>query len=92
MILLGHTGVIDPAALFLRMRDSRGDRKERHTMGKIKGDKARYNRQRRKKIARREKMRALRATLGAKGVATLQLKGGAAIKISSKTSASLPSA
>ena len=53
-------------------------------MGKIKGDKARYNRERRKKIVRREKMRALRATLGA--------KAGAATKISSKTGASLPSA
>jgi len=30
-------------------------------MGQIKGDKARYNRQRRKKIARRVEMRALRA-------------------------------
>ena len=47
-------------------------------MGEIKGDKARYNRQRRKKIARREQMRALRATLGVKGVATPQAKGGAA--------------
>ena len=61
-------------------------------MGKISGDKARYNRQRRKKIARREKMRALRATLGVKGVAMPQLKGGAATKISSKTNASPPSA
>lgn len=34
-------------------------------MGQIKGDKARYNRERRKKIARRAKMRALRATLSA---------------------------
>jgi hypothetical protein len=55
-----------------------GDRKERHTMGKVTGDKSRYNRQRRKKIARREQMRALRATLGAKGVATPQAKAGAA--------------
>jgi len=85
------TGAIDPAALFLRMRDSRGDRKERHTMGKISGDKARYNRQRRKKLARRERMRALRATLDAKAAATPQPKAGAATKISSKTSASLPS-
>ena len=86
------TGAIDPAALFLRVRDARGDRKARHTMGKISGDKARYNRQRRKQIARREKMRALRATLGAKGVAMPPPKGGAATKISSKTSAALPSA
>lgn len=61
-------------------------------MGKIKGDKARYNRERRKKIARREKMRALRATLGAKAAVTPQPKAGAATKISSKTSASIPSA
>ncbi len=32
-------------------------------MGRISGDKARFNRQRRKKIARREQMRALRTTL-----------------------------
>jgi|APFre7841882654_1041346.scaffolds.fasta_scaffold112781_2 hypothetical protein len=61
-------------------------------MGRISGDKARYNRQRRKKLARRERMRALRATLDAKAAATPQPKTGAATKISSKTSASLPSA
>ena len=61
-------------------------------MGKITGDKSRHNRERRKKIARREKMRALRATLGAKGGATPQPKASAATKISSKTSAALPSA
>ena len=49
-------------------------------MGQIKGDKARYNRERRKKLARRVEMRALRATLGAKGVAP-QPKPGAAAKI-----------
>jgi hypothetical protein len=32
-------------------------------MGQTKGDKARYHRERRKKIARRVKMRALRAAL-----------------------------
>jgi len=32
-------------------------------MGQVKGDKARYNLERRKKIARRVEMRALRATL-----------------------------
>ena len=58
-----------------------GDWKERHTMGMVKGDKARYNRERRKKLARREKMRALRATLGAKGAASPQPKAGAATKI-----------
>ena len=61
-------------------------------MGQIKGDKSRYNRERRKKLARREKMRALRATLGAKAAATPQPKAGAATKISSKASASRPSA
>jgi hypothetical protein len=61
-------------------------------MGQIKGDKARYNRQRRKKIVRREKMRALRATLDDKAAAPLQPKAGAATKISSKVIASLPSA
>ena len=43
-------------------------------MGQIKGDKARYNRERRKKIARRVEMRALRATLGAPGAAAPQPK------------------
>jgi hypothetical protein len=38
-------------------------------MGQVKGDTARYNRERRKKIARRVEMRALRATLGAEGAA-----------------------
>jgi len=38
-------------------------------MGRISGDKARFNRERRKKIARREEMRALRETMGAKEVA-----------------------
>ena len=50
-------------------------------MGKVKGDKARYNRQRRKKIARREKMRALRATLGGAGATNAPPKAGAAAKI-----------
>jgi hypothetical protein len=63
------------------MYDLRRDRRERHTRGKISGDKSRYNRERRKKLARREKMRALRATLGAKGAATPQPKAGAATKI-----------
>jgi hypothetical protein len=73
------------------MPDSRGDWKERPTMGEIKGDKSRYNRERRKKLARRERMRARRATLDAKAAATPQPKGGATTKISSKTSALLPS-
>jgi hypothetical protein len=38
-------------------------------MGQIKGDKARYNRERRKKIARRVEMRALRANLTADAAA-----------------------
>ena len=46
-------------------------------MGQVKGDKARYNRERRKKLARRVEMRALRATWGARGVAP-QSKAGAA--------------
>jgi hypothetical protein len=35
-------------------------------MGMVKGDKARYNRERRKKLARRVEMRALRAAEAAK--------------------------
>ncbi|MBP1687776.1 MAG: hypothetical protein H6Q33_3919 [Deltaproteobacteria bacterium] len=47
-------------------------------MGKISGDKARYNRQRRRKIERREEMRGLRAALEAKGAAPS--KAGAVAK------------
>jgi hypothetical protein len=50
-------------------------------MGKVSGDKARYNRDRRKKIARRVEMRALRAKLGTPGTATPQPKAGAATKV-----------
>jgi hypothetical protein len=74
------TGAIDPVALFLLCTIHEGDGKERHRMGQVKGDKARYNRERRKKIARRAEMRALRATLGAAGTATPQPKAGAATK------------
>jgi hypothetical protein len=49
-------------------------------MGQFKGDKARYNRERRKKIARRVEMRALRATLGTKGATKPQPKADAATK------------
>jgi len=49
-------------------------------MGKISGDKAKYNRNRRKKIARRVEMRALRATLTAAGTSTPQPKASAAPK------------
>ena len=49
-------------------------------MGQMKGDKARYNRERRKKIARREEMRALRATLRTTGAASPQPKAGPATK------------
>jgi len=49
-------------------------------MGKVTGDKARYNRDRRKKIARRAKMRALRATLDATGATKPQPKAGTATK------------
>lgn len=59
-------------------------------MGKVSGDKARYNRERRKKLARRERMRALQATLGAKTAATPQPKAGAATKKPSRTRAALP--
>ncbi len=38
-------------------------------MGQIKGDKARYNRQRRKKIAKRVDTRALRGTVKSEGAA-----------------------
>ena len=50
-------------------------------MGQIKGDKARYNRDRRKKIARRAEMRALRATLGVTGAAPPQPKAGTTTKV-----------
>ena len=46
-------------------------------MGQVKGDKARYNRERRKKLARRVEMRALRATLGARDAAPQQKTGAA---------------
>jgi hypothetical protein len=36
-------------------------------MSQVNGDKSRWNRERRKKIARREKMRALRSTLQSEG-------------------------
>jgi hypothetical protein len=49
-------------------------------MGKVSGDKARYNRDRRKKIARRVEMRALRATLADAGAGKSQPKAGAATK------------
>ena len=58
-------------------------------MGQIKGDKARFNRERRKKLARRVEMRAYRAMLGATGVgpqskvdvATPQSKAATATKM-----------
>ena len=54
-------------------------------MSRVKGDKSRYNRERRKKLARRVTMRALRATLVAKAASTSQPKARAATKITSKT-------
>jgi hypothetical protein len=54
--------------------------KERDSMGKVSGDKARYNRDRRKKIARRVEMRALRATLADTGASKSQPKAGASAK------------
>jgi len=50
-------------------------------MGKVSGDKARYNRDRRKKIARRVEMRALRAKLAASGATKPPPKAGAATKV-----------
>jgi len=47
-------------------------------MGQVKGDKARYNRERRKKIARRVEMRALRATLATRAGAAPPPKVAAA--------------
>ena len=47
-------------------------------MGMVNGDKSRYNRERRKKIARRVEMRALRSTLGAQGAATPKPKASTA--------------
>ncbi len=38
-------------------------------MGRVTGDKSRYNKQRRQKIAKREEMRALRKSWGEKGAA-----------------------
>ena len=55
-------------------------------MGRVSGDKSRYHRERRKKLARRERMRALRSTLEAKVAGTPEPQGAAA-KSSSKTSA-----
>jgi hypothetical protein len=49
-------------------------------MGQIKGDKARYNRERRKKIARRVDTRALRAALGTTDAPQPQPKARAAAK------------
>lgn len=45
-------------------------------MGQMKGDKARYHRERRKKLARREKMRALRAASEPKMAAPPSNTGG----------------
>lgn len=41
-------------------------------MGRVAGDKSRYNKHRRKKIAKRVEMRALRAELGAKAAGEKQ--------------------
>ena len=38
-------------------------------MGRVTGDKSRFNKQRRQKIAKREEMRALRASWGQKAAA-----------------------
>ena len=47
----------------------RGDTRKDQTMGRITGDKSRFNKQRRQKIAKREEMRALRASWGTKAAA-----------------------
>jgi hypothetical protein len=47
-------------------------------MSQHTGDKSRHNRGRRKKIVRREKMRALRKTLGGAAAAPAQPKPGTA--------------
>jgi hypothetical protein len=49
-------------------------------MGQISGDKSRYNRDRRRKIARRAEMRALREKLATAGAPPAQPKPGAAPK------------
>jgi hypothetical protein len=55
-------------------------------MGQISGDKSRFNRQRRKKLARRVEMRALRASLGV-GAAEQGAAKAAPGKSAAKTSA-----
>ena len=50
-------------------------------MGRVSGDKARYNRERRKKLARRVKMRALRAKMDANAAATPLPKAGTATSV-----------
>lgn len=47
-------------------------------MGRITGDKGRFNKQRRQKIAKREEMRALRASWGTKAAAPAKAKKAAA--------------
>lgn len=47
-------------------------------MGRITGDKGRFNKQRRQKIAKREAMRALRASWATKGAAPAKPKKAAA--------------
>ena len=59
-------------------------------MGMVNGDKSRFNRERRKKIARRVEMRALRATLGAPGAETAKPKAGAATQAASPQGRSTP--
>jgi hypothetical protein len=45
-------------------------------MGRVTGDKSRFNKQRRQKIAKREEMRALRKSWGEKATATTPAKAG----------------
>jgi hypothetical protein len=57
--------------------DSRDEWKARCTMGAVSGDKSRYNRERRKKLARRVSARALRATLKEQAAAAPAAKSAA---------------
>lgn len=60
-------------------------------MGKVSGDKSRYNRQRRKNLARREEMRALRARLAEAKAGGTPPPKAAPSKSASKASAARPS-
>jgi hypothetical protein len=71
-------GVFDRQTLLFNPRFTTTTEKERRTMSQKKGDKARYNLQRRKKIVQRATMRALRASATAAEVPTA--KGASVVK------------